>query len=260
MAWKPFAASTRLTVAPDPPKSHTATVPPFGRPGFSPRAKSAAVESGSRANRPRDHSDTRLRATRTESTATASQYAGWVTATASGSGRPSVAVYARARSASATKVSLRCVLLSAAATPAGSPARPTKSLITNPGSSSFGFSVGTPTSGARRLYSVSTGLRVTARSAVTAARLVAPIDRPNADPSPSAISSHPAHRHQLIARAAAARQPPSPALASANRADPRDQRQVQRRDPAWRQVVDGRVRVERPQSGGQATGRGGVAS
>ena len=169
-------------------------VPLFGRPGFSCRAKSAAVESGSRAKRPRDHSDTRLRATRTESTATASQCAGWVTATASGSGRPSVAVYARARSASATKVSLRCVLLSAAAMPAGSPARSTKSLITNPGSLSFGFSVGTPTSGERWSYSVSTGLRVTARSAVTAARLVAPIDRPNADPSPSAISSHPAHR------------------------------------------------------------------
>src|SRR6202035_186955 len=163
---------------------------------------------------------------------TASQCAGWVTATASGSGRPSVAVYARASSASATKVSLRCVLPSAAVIPAGSPTRSTKSLITNPGSLSFGFSVGTPTSGGRWRYSVRTGLRVTARSAVTAARLVAPIDRPNADPSTSAISPHPVHRPPIYRPSR-----PCPAAtvtrpASANRADPRDQRQVQRRNPA----------------------------
>ena len=46
---------------------------------------------------------------------------------------------------------------------------------------------GTPTSGGRWRYRVRTGLRVKAWSAVTAARLVAPTDKPSASLAPSAI-------------------------------------------------------------------------
>src|SRR5271163_1602150 len=46
----------------------------------------------------------------------------------------------------------------------------------------------------------------------------------------------------------------------ANRADPRDQRQIERGDPARRKIVDGRHRIERTHPGGQAAGGGRVAS
>src|SRR5271163_3915752 len=223
-------------------------IPRFGTPGFACSAMSAATESGSSVNGPRDHSDTRPNATRSESTAVGPQCAGWVTASASGSARPSVTAEDSARDASATNVSLRCVVPSATTTSSGLPTRSTKTLITTPGSLSIGFSNGTPTSGGRCQYKVSTGLRVTARSAVTAAKLVAPTERPNADRSTPAISSNP--------RASAT----NLAALLANRANPRDQRQIERGDPARRKIVDGRHRVERAHPGGQAAGGGRVAS
>src|SRR5258708_36887223 len=150
-----------------------------------------------------------------------------MTATGPAGGLPTV--YSMARSASASTLSARCVEPSAATMPTGSPTRSTKSVMIRPRSVRLGFSLGTPTSGGRCGYSVTTGDRVTAaRPTTTATRLVAPTD----SPTPSDISLR-------LDRTLSGIQSCLTALVLlADGPHTENQWQIQSCHPAWRKIVD----------------------
>src|SRR6187200_873820 len=165
-------------VVPVPPKSHSATTPLVGRPGSACNAVRAAAASETRVSGlAPDHSGRLASSRRKPSTAAGRQWAGYVTAGGTAGLRQDT-LRVSAHSASATNTSPRWKEPSAASTPTGSPDRSTKPVTTSPRSASRGFSDGTPTSGGRCRYKVSTDWRVAAAPPATAATLVAPTDSP----------------------------------------------------------------------------------
>src|ERR1700736_5581754 len=155
-----------------------------------------------------------------------------------------------ARSASASTLSAGWVEPSAATMPTGSPTRSVKSVMIRPRSLRLGFSLGTPTSGGRCGYSVTTADRVTAvRPTTTAARLVAPTD----SPTPSDISL------RLDQTPSGSQSSPTVLALLADGSHTGNQWQIQGRHPAWRKIVDGGHRVERAHAGRQAARGGRVA-
>ena len=148
---------------------------------------------------------------------------------------------------------------SPATMPTGSPTRSTNPVTTTPGCVRLGFSPGTPSSGDRWPYSVSTDCRVTgACPSCTPANRVAPIDRPIA----SAIAPKPARKPRKQC-------PPIDDIAGDARSKKVTQRIVpapgikgksSAAHPSGRQVVDRGHSVQRPQPRSQAAGRGGVAT
>ena len=177
----PSAASASVMVVPVPPKSQSATTPLVGRPGSACNAVSAAAASEISVNRSgvADHSGNLANSRRSASAAAAHQCAGNVTPGGAVGAPPRATVRVRARNASAISTSPRWKEPSAATMPTGSPARSTNPVTTSPRWSRRGFSDGTPTSGGRCGYRVSTDCRVaTAPPGPAAARLVAPTDSP----------------------------------------------------------------------------------
>ncbi len=168
------SASASVTLVPLPPKSHSATTPWGGRLPAARRPASAATESGTTAA---EASPGLLRrAVCRAATTEGAQCAG----TAMVMGLPPPTVCVIASSASASTWSPRCEEPSEATSGTGSPTRSTKPPSTRPGWFRLGFSLGTPTSGARSLNRVSTDRRVTGgRPSRAATRLVIPTDNPS---------------------------------------------------------------------------------
>ena len=161
---RPVAASASVIELPLPPKSHSATTPAAGSPGWTANAASAAVASEmSVGGTPPGASAGLVRsAPRRAPTAAGPQYAGTATTAVAGA-PPSRAI---ASSAALSRLSPVCGEPSAAISGTGSPTRSTKPRSTSPASVrlglvSSGFSDGTPTSAGRLSHNVITERRVT---------------------------------------------------------------------------------------------------
>src|SRR4029077_3564393 len=149
-----------------------------GNPGAVCSAASAATESGtSAAGTP---FGARLGVTRNAPLSAPTVPGPQCAGTAIAMGAPPPTVRAIASRASTSTRSPRCGEPSAATSGTGSPTRSTKPLSTRPRLLTFGFSPGTPTSGARSLNKVRTERRMTgARPMRAATKLVIPMDNPS---------------------------------------------------------------------------------